>query len=50
MRKALLVGINNYPTSPLTGCVNDANSIANVLESNGDGSVTARKDDAPAAY
>lgn len=38
MRKALVVGINNYPTSPLTGCVNDANSIANVLESNGDGS------------
>ena len=31
------MGINNYPTSPLTGCVNDANSIANVLESNEDG-------------
>jgi hypothetical protein len=38
MRKALVVGINDYPTAPLRGCVNDANSIANVLESNGDGS------------
>ena len=38
MRKALVVGIINYPISPLTGCVNDANSIANVFESNGDGS------------
>lgn len=38
MRKALVVGINDYLTAPLHGCVNDANSIANVLESNGDGS------------
>jgi Caspase domain len=38
MRKALVVGINNYPTAPLLGCVNDANSMATVLESNGDGS------------
>ena len=38
MKKALVVGINNYPISPLKGCVNDANSIANVLETNGDGS------------
>lgn len=38
MKKALIVGINNYPNSPLTGCVNDANAIANVLETNGDGS------------
>lgn len=38
MRRALIVGINNYPTSPLAGCVNDANAIATILESNGDGS------------
>lgn len=38
MRKALIVGINDYPTSPLSGCVNDANSIAAIIESNGDGS------------
>lgn len=38
MRKALVVGINDYSTFPLNGCVNDANSIAEVLESNGDGS------------
>lgn len=38
MKKALVVGINGYPSSPLNGCVNDANSIAAILESNGDGS------------
>lgn len=38
MRKALVVGINDYPSSPLKGCVNDANSIATILESHGDGS------------
>lgn len=38
MRKALVVGINDYPNSPLSGCVNDANSIATLLESHGDGS------------
>ena len=38
MRKALVVGINDYPTAPLRGCVNDANSTASVLASNGDGS------------
>ena len=38
MRKALVVGINDYPAAPLDGCVNDANSIASVLASNGDGS------------
>lgn len=35
MRKALVVGINNYPTSPLKGCVNDANAIASVLRKHG---------------
>lgn len=38
MKKALIVGIDNYPSSPLHGCVNDANSMASVLEANGDGS------------
>lgn len=38
MRKALIVGINDYPSSPLHGCVNDANVIGTILESNGDGS------------
>lgn len=38
MKKALVVGIDDYSSSPLTGCVNDANSIANTIESNGDGS------------
>jgi len=39
MKKALIVGINNYPKAPLSGCINDANVIANILERNGDGSV-----------
>jgi len=38
MRKALVVGINDYPGSPLSGCVNDANAFAAIVESNGDGS------------
>lgn len=38
MRKALVVGINDYPTAPLSGCVNDANAIAGILETHGDGS------------
>jgi hypothetical protein len=38
MRRALVVGINDYPCSPLRGCVNDANAIASVLETLGDGS------------
>lgn len=38
MKKALIVGINDYPASPLSGCLNDANSIAAIIESNGDGS------------
>ena len=39
MRKALVVGINDYPPgAQLCGCVNDANAIASVLEKNGDGS------------
>ncbi len=38
MKKALIVGINDYPNSPLNGCVNDANAIGTLLESHGDGS------------
>ena len=38
MKKALIVGIDNYPSLPLDGCVNDANAIATTLERNGDGS------------
>ena len=32
MRKALVVGINDYPAKPLCGCVNDANAIKAILE------------------
>lgn len=38
MKKALIVGINDYPSSPLNGCVNDANAIGTILASHGDGS------------
>lgn len=38
MKKALVVGIDDYSISPLHGCVNDAVAIANTLEKNGDGS------------
>lgn len=36
--KALVVGIDNYATAPLSGCVNDAKAIAELLKKNGDGS------------
>lgn len=38
MRKALIIGINNYKNCPLNGCVNDASAISSVLSSNGNGS------------
>lgn len=38
MRKALVVGLNDYPSCPLTGCVNDADAVAAVLSKNGDNS------------
>lgn len=38
MKRALIVGINDYPGAPLAGCVNDATAMAGVLEVNGDGS------------
>jgi hypothetical protein len=36
MRKALAVGINNYPTAPLRGCINDATAFARLIETNAD--------------
>lgn len=38
MRKALVIGIDKYPGSPLTGCENDAVAVASTLKNNGDGS------------
>lgn len=38
MKKALVVGIDAYPDAPLSGCANDANAVAALLEVNGDGS------------
>lgn len=38
MRKALIVGINNYPLCPLRGCINDAFAFGSIIETNGDGS------------
>jgi uncharacterized caspase-like protein len=39
MRRALLVGINDYPSAPLAGCVNDAQSMAALLRRHDDGHV-----------
>ena len=38
MKRALLVGIDDYVHHPLTGCVADAEAMAAVLERNEDGS------------
>lgn len=38
MKKALIIGINDYLNSPLTGCENDAYAVKSLLETNGDGS------------
>lgn len=47
-RKALVVGIDNYASCPLHGCLNDAIEIASLLQFNEDGSknfdVFLRKD------
>jgi hypothetical protein len=42
--EALVVGIDDYPNSPLHGCVNDANAIAKLLETNGDRSPNFKVD------
>ncbi|WP_257142777.1 caspase family protein [Bacillus thuringiensis] len=38
MRKALVVGLDDYLSAPLKGCVNDAIAVEQVLSKNGDGS------------
>ncbi len=38
MRRALVVGIDDYPKSPLRGCVNDATEVARLLKTHQDGS------------
>jgi hypothetical protein len=37
MKRALIVGINDYDGSPLKGCINDANNIHNLIQRNEDG-------------
>jgi hypothetical protein len=37
MRRALIIGIDNYPSCPLNGCVNDALRISKVLSRHHDG-------------
>jgi uncharacterized caspase-like protein len=37
MRKALVIGNDDYLNSPLNGCVNDANGMANLLSRHGNG-------------
>lgn len=37
MKKALLVGIDNYPNAPLSCCVKDAISLGSVIETHGNG-------------
>ena len=38
MKKALVIGIDNYPIAPLDGCANDAQAVSCLLEKNWDGS------------
>lgn len=38
MRRALIVGVDDYQSAPLSGCVNDANTVATVLGTHGSGS------------
>jgi len=38
MRRALIVGIDDYQSSPLSGCVNDAIKMSDILSRNEDGS------------
>lgn len=39
MRRALLVGIDDYPQAPLAGCVNDANAMERLLARHHNGDV-----------
>jgi hypothetical protein len=36
MKKALCVGINSYPSASLSGCINDATCVSQLLGKNGD--------------
>jgi len=38
MRRALIIGIDDYTGAPLNGCVNDASAMTGVLETHGNGS------------
>ncbi|URZ04712.1 caspase family protein [Clostridium felsineum] len=38
IRKALIIGLNNYPNAKLHGCINDAKRISNILTKNENGS------------
>ena len=38
MKRALLIGINDYPGFPLKGCIEDINQLEQVIARNGDGS------------
>jgi hypothetical protein len=38
VKKALCIGIDNYPRLPLSGCINDATCVSELLTKNGDGS------------
>lgn len=38
MKRALVIGIDDYPSAPLNGCVNDAVAVAQTIKTNGDGS------------
>lgn len=50
MRKALVVGIDNYPGCPLQGCRNDSEAIEDLLANNENGDPNFsvfKKDDVP---
>lgn len=38
MKKALVIGIDEYPKAELKGCANDASAVSELLRTNGDGS------------
>lgn len=38
MKRALLIGINNYPGNELKGCIEDIKQVKAAIEKNGDGS------------
>src|SRR3954463_16426468 len=52
MKRALVIGVDDYPINPLAGCVNDAKAVASILARNGDGSpnfsvITLTSDNVP---